>query len=434
MIGWITGHITLFLLMGVLIYLGWHLTNLIRLGHWLRDGKRFQPPQAGGFWGEVFNGIYRLRKRNRKHRKKLTRLLARFQESAEALPDAAVLLGRCGRLKWWNQAGERLLGLHWPKDVGHPVTNLVQHPAFAQYLASGDYTETVEFPSPVSSDTLLEVRIVPYSKNQRLMLARDVTRIHRLEQMRRNFVANVSHELRTPLTVLHGVLETLLDEAEQFRESPTYRSLELMAEQTSRMARIVNDLLLLARLETQAFTLQHSPVRVPEILEALRQEALTLSSSANHKVGLEIDHRLHLMGSGDELRSVFSNLVFNAIKYTPAKGEIQMRWYESTSGAHFEVRDTGVGIASHHIPRLTERFYRVDVSRSRQSGGTGLGLAIVKHVLTRHNACLHIDSTLGKGSVFRCDFPRTLIVREQEQALQAASLAGSRRDWNIGLA
>jgi len=408
-IGWMAGYPLLFVLLGTLGYLGWHIFNLIRLQQWLQAGKKFQPPVSHAAWGEVFNDLYRLQVRNRRRKRKLTRMLNHFQEATSALPDATVVLSTTGEIEWFNDAAQKLLGLRWPDDAGRRIANLVRHPAFIEFLATRDYSRTVELPSPANAGVLLATLIVPYGDEKRLLVARDVTRLHHLEQIRRDFVANVSHELRTPLTVVSGLLETLNDAAE---ECPPHwvRSLQLMQQQAARMQNIVDDLLMLSRLETGHEASTQSDIAVSDMLQGIVREAHALSGERTHRIQLDADANLWLRGNYDELHSAFSNLVFNAVQYTPADGSIHIRWFSDAQGAHLQVRDTGEGIAPHHLPRLTERFYRVDAGRSRQSGGTGLGLAIVKHVLNRHGAQLHIQSKLGQGSTFRCDFPTTAIV------------------------
>ncbi len=430
LIGLLAGHVAFFLFLGTLSYLVWHLVNLFRLERWLREGKKFQPPDAAGIWGEVYHHFYRLQQRNRKRKRKLAAILNQFQEAAAALPDAAVVLRASGEIEWFNEAATRLLGLR-AQDVGQRVVNLVRHPAFTKLFASGTSgpsgpgAEPSEFPSPVDGQLTLVARVVPYGKDQRLLVARDVTRLQRLEQMRRDFVANVSHELRTPLTVVTGFLETMNDGTSP--DTPQWaRSLQLMQQQTRRMQRIVNDLLLLARLETENRISRPAPVAVPALLAAIQEEALALSGEKAHVIRLEAEPSLWLQGSEEELRSAFSNLVFNAVQYTPDGGEILIRWHADDAGVHLAVKDAGVGIPAHHIPRLTERFYRVDVGRSRASGGTGLGLAIVKHVLGRHEGRLRIESALDKGSTFTCDFPPSLMLQPPEEAAQPSYLSHNR--------
>jgi two-component system, OmpR family, phosphate regulon sensor histidine kinase PhoR len=342
--------------------------------------------------------------RNRKRKKKIAKLLTRFHETSAAMPDATLILGPRFEIEWFNDAAVHLLDLKSPDDVGQRITNLVRHPDFVDYLHGEDYSEAVEFPLDSNQGRRLSARLVPFGNRQFLLSVRDVTRIHRLEQMRRDFVANVSHELRTPLTVITGYLESLADDA---RDDPaltrTYRAME---GQALRMRRTIEDLLTLSRLESgNGRPVETHPVSVPAMVAGLGEDARMLGAEAGLGVEVESDPDLWLDGVESELQSAFSNLVSNAVRYTPAGGKVTLRWYADEAGPHFEVRDTGIGIAAQHIPRITERFYRVESDRSRSTGGTGLGLTIVKHVLQRHDALLRVESRPGEGSRFICDFP-----------------------------
>ncbi|MEJ2344700.1 MAG: phosphate regulon sensor histidine kinase PhoR [Gammaproteobacteria bacterium] len=415
-VGLLAGHGQLGVVFGLLLYLGIHLRNLYRLQRWLQR-KGGYLPDAAGIWGEVYYHLHRLQKRNRKRKKRLASMLNRFRESTAAMPDATVVLDADGAIEWWNDAATRVFGLRYPQDTGQALTNLVRHPDFRPYLEQGDFSAPVQFPSPADANIMLSVRVVPYGKNQRLVVARDVTRLHLLEQMRRDFIANVSHELRTPLTVVTGYVESMMD-ADDEALQPWQRSLEAMHQQSARMQQIVTDLLLLSRLETDSGGNEDQEVDVPGLIGMIRDDAVALSRG-RHTINVDVERGLWLKGSRSELRSAFSNLVYNAVRYTPDGGHIDVRWYADDNGAHFEVQDTGVGIAAHHLPRLTERFYRVDVGRSREMGGTGLGLAIVKHVLMRHGTELRIESELGKGSLFAAEFAPERIVRAAVPKLQA---------------
>ncbi len=421
--GLVAGYAELFLLLAVLGYLGWHLVNLMRLQRWLAQGEDAHPPVSSGAWDVIFTDLARLQARNRKRKRKLTRTLTRFEDAAAALPDAVVVLGMHDEIEWFNNAAQQLLGLHWPQDVGQRISNLLRHPAFIEFLAARDYSSSVELSAPTNADALLAVLVVPYGNEQRLLVARDITRIRRLEQVRSDFVANVSHELRTPLTVISGFFETANEDAPEC--PPDWRRpMQLMRQQAQRMQNIVQDLLLLSRLEMEQPSRVEN-VAVAELLEAIVLEARALSGAREHHIVLDADRELGLRGNADELRSAFSNLAFNAVQYTPEQGEIRVRWFRDAAGVHLAVSDTGAGIAAHHIPRLTERFYRIDAGRSRQSGGTGLGLAIVKHVLNRHGAQLRIESELGKGSSFSCDFPLAALVHladTQQRARDASNV------------
>ena len=403
-------------------YLAWHLYNLHRFERWLRADRSLYPPDAGGIWGEVLNDVYRLQQRHRQGKRRLAHILGRFQKATAAMPDATVVLGPLGDIQWFNEAARHLLALRPTQDIGQRIDNLVRHPAFITYLHNGDYDQPLQMPSVFDPAVTLNVRVVPYGNDQRLLIARDISHLQRLEQMRRDFVANVSHELRTPLTVVSGFLETLAEGDDPCTEKWA-RSLHLMQQQSSRMGHIVEDLLLLSRLEMDRQGPRREAVPVPAVLEMIRKEAEVLAADKKHTIELESDPELLLFGAETELHSAFNNLVTNAIRYTPEGGRIALRWYADSAGAHFEVRDTGVGIAPQHIPRLTERFYRVDVGRSRQSGGTGLGLAIVKHVLSRHDARLRIESRVGRGSLFACDFPFDRIARDGDLPVAASGNA-----------
>ena len=405
LLGLISGEYAWSLVLGLGAYLAWHIKQLLRLYIWLRDRKPDEaPPEGYGLWGEVFDNIYHLQRRDQRVRGRLQAVIDRVQDSTAALRDAVIMLDSDGNLEWWNRAAETLLGLKTPQDSGQPITNLVRHPRFKEYFEQGNYQEALELPSPVNDHQRLQLQITQYGNADHLMLVRDVTRIHQLEQMRKDFVANVSHELRTPLTVIAGYLETLLDNVEDV--NPRWvRALQQMQQQGARMQNLLNDLLLLAKLEATDYPSDNQPVPVDLLLLSIKNDAQALSATRNHRISLEADASVRLKGSEAELRSAFSNLVFNAVKYTPDEGEIRIRWWHDDTGAHFSVSDSGIGIEAKHLPRLTERFYRVDSSRASHTGGTGLGLAIVKHVLLRHRARLGITSVPGKGSTFTCHFP-----------------------------
>ncbi|MCY1351418.1 Phosphate regulon sensor protein PhoR [compost metagenome] len=409
--GLVTGQYAWALVIGLGAYLGWTLAQLLRLYKWLKEHQPDEPPPDGsGLWGEVFDSIYHLQRRNQRARDRLQAVIDRVQESTAALKDAVVMLDSDGNLAWWNHAAETLLGLKRPQDSGQPVTNLIRHPRFKEYFDQGNYNEPLDLPSPVNDRLRLQFHITQYGNSEHLMLVRDVTRLYHLEQMRKDFVANVSHELRTPLTVIAGYLETLLDNVEEVNPRWT-RALQQMSQQGVRMQNLLNDLLLLAKLEATDYPSDNQPVAVDLLLLQIKADAVALSGNRHHRISLEADHNFKLRGSEAELRSAFSNLVFNAVKYTPDEGEIRIRWWGDESGAHLSVQDSGIGIEVHHLPRLTERFYRVDSSRNTSTGGTGLGLAIVKHVLIRHRGRLDISSVLNHGSTFTCHFPSSQMAR-----------------------
>lgn len=402
--GLIIDHVFFTLFAVILGYLIWHLRQLHRLESWLVNSKKLSPPEGYGLWEDIFHQLYLLQQRNRKSKKRLAAYLSRFQNLTKALPDATVVLRANGEIEWFNEAAEQFLGLHAPQDIGQRIDNLIRYPAFVDHLQAEKFAEPVEFPSPVNEELMLSARVVAYGQEQRLLVVRDVTRVHLLERMRRDFVANVSHELRTPLTVVNGYLETMVDAADPAL-APWQRSLDLMQEQGRRMNSIVEDLLLLSRLETDNNEQKNDVINVPLMLAFIREEAAALSGEKQHRIELDMQPDLQLWGHETHLRSAFTNLVTNAVRYTPSGGSIRIGWHVVGDKVVFAVQDAGEGIAASHIPRLTERFYRVDAGRSRQSGGTGLGLAIVKHVVERHDGHLVIESTLGSGSLFRCEFP-----------------------------
>lgn len=413
----IFGHPWAFLAGALALELALQLRQVVRLYRWLVAGGSSDPPDAHGLWGEIFHQLYLFKKRNRSQKKKLTAMLGRFQEATTAMPDAAVVLNREGAIEWFNDAATRLLGLRPGQDVGLPLVNLVRRPDLARYLSRGEYGEPLEIIAPTDDRRELLVHVIPYGRDLRLVLARDVSQRRRLERMRRDFVANVSHELRTPLTVVRGYLETLQEDLGEDAPEARRQALDQMDKQTARMVRIVEDLLLLARLEAADPTPPEEPVAVPSLLAGICMEAAPLARRRGHRIVQDVDEGLWLRGDERQLHSAFSNLVFNALRYMPEPGRVTLRWHRSDGGARLDVEDTGIGIAPQHLPRLTERFYRVDVSRSRETGGTGLGLAIVKHVLAHHGARLEIRSTPGQGSCFSCLFPpRAVIARPQAHA------------------
>lgn len=380
-----------------------HVVQMRRLESWLRSGRRSAPPQSWGVWGEVFEHYYQLQRRYAKRKKRLARVIREFRESTAAMPDGTLVLDSEWRIAWFNSAAVRLLGLVGNRDLGQPVTSLLRAPAFDRYMRDGDFSQPVEAASPVEIGHTLSVRAVPYGRGQYLLLVRDITRLQRLQNMRRDFVANASHELRSPLTVLGGYLESLADD-EAVPEIWT-GPLEEMQVQCRRMTTLVNDLLELSRLETdEPGEPEDQPVVVAEVVRRI-VAAATSQSSGERIIEVDLDDSLGLAGVESELYSAFSNLVFNAVRYTDVGGRIRVRWYRDVDGTgRFCVSDDGIGIEARHLPFITQRFYRVDPSRSRSQGGTGLGLAIVKHVLQRHEARLKIESEPGEGSEFCCLF------------------------------
>ncbi len=348
--------------------------------------------------------LSQLRQKHRKRKRKIGKILSEFRESTSALPDATVVLDSEWAVQWWNDKADKSLGFERGNCRGKHIRKLLKDPVFHAYLDAGDFSQPIQIPAPLNDAITLELRMVPFGKGKLLLQARDITRLAQLETIRSDFVANVSHEMRTPLTVVHGYLESMIHSKDEGLNQ-WQQIIEQMYQQSSRMQRIVEDLLLISRLESEndKRTLERFDVRT--LLSAIKDEAITLSGSKKHKISLEIEGDTLFVGVFSEIDSAFSNLVSNAVRYTPAGGEIRIRWWHEEEGPCFSVTDSGIGIEKEHIPRLTERFYRVDVGRSRGSGGTGLGLAIVKHVLLRHGSELQISSKPGKGSTFMCCFP-----------------------------
>ena len=412
-LGAIAGHTLAFLIVGLALYVANALRHLQHLHRWLQSKKQMEIPDAGGVWGDVFDDIRRLEREATRRKDRLTDALARFQGASAAIPDAMVVLSQYDEIEWANQAAERLLGLSWPRDHGQRAVNLLRNPQFTEYLRRGEFAEDLLLQSPVSPELRVSMQIIAYGSSQRLLICRDITHLARLEEMRSHFVANVSHELRTPLTVLRGYLEILPSLPHDSKEFEAYFT--NMHEQATRMQRLVDDLLALSRLETSPPHAHETEVDVATMLTGIRSQAHMLSSAGGsaqaHRIEIEAERGLWLRGNPEELHSAFSNLVNNAVRYTPGGGEIRLRWGADAEGAAFSVTDSGEGIAPQHIPHLTERFYRVDSGRSRATGGTGLGLSIVKHILLRHDARLVVDSKLGAGSTFTCRFPPGRVVR-----------------------
>ncbi|HEX2198887.1 MAG TPA: phosphate regulon sensor histidine kinase PhoR, partial [Burkholderiales bacterium] len=394
---------------GLLCLLAYHVRHFARLARWVGRPVLGGVPEASGVWDEVLAGLHRFERAAARREEELTEALARFRRAAQALPDGVVILDAAHRIEWCNRTAEAQLHIDARRDLGQPIADLVRDPAFIDYLAAPDDASPVRVQRGEASLVLL---MISYGRAQKLLLSRDTTQAERVEDMRRDFVANVSHELRTPLTVLVGFLETVRElplDAQRVRD---YTG--MMREQAARMQHIIEDLLALSALES-APPPPEERVRVAPLLARLRVDAEALSAG-HHEISILGKPARDLLGSESELASAFGNLVSNAIRYTPAGGKVSIAWQDGEAGASFTVEDNGVGIPAEHIPRLTERFYRVDRSRSRETGGTGLGLAIVKHALLRHQAALDIASEPGRGSRFSARFPpqRTLPLTQPE--------------------
>lgn len=412
----ITPHPGLIVLGMVLLYLGHHLYHLQRLLGWIRSGKTHALPQGFGVWEEVYYLVFRLRRRNRRRKKQLIRMLERFRTATSALPDATVVLSPRDEIEWFNEAAGQLLGLR-RADIGQKIGNLIRHPRFADHIKGGNYLETVGIPSPIAEATQLDIRVVPYGEALRLLIAQDVTQLRFMERVRSDFVANVSHELRTPLTVIRGTVEHLIDQQGDFPKA-TQRALVRMEEQTLRMQNLIDDLLTLTRLESPTHPIARQHLNVPDMLRAIIEEVLLIPQETRPELALEISTSKGILGGEREIRSAFTNLIENALKYCNDGDLITVRWAEEGAALRFDVIDTGPGIPAEFVPRLTERFYRVDTGTA--TGGTGLGLAIVKHVLARHDAELQIESQVGKGSRFSCRFPAARVASLPQPGSPAA--------------
>lgn len=390
----------------------WSIYQLQCLDRWLKKSGKAEPPESHGLWGVIFDKIYYLQKRERRARRELQTIITRARQSANSLNDGVITIKRDGTLEWWNRAANHLIGLKYPEDVGQQLTHLWRTPALKAYFSKKNYQEPLVINSPKYNSMQLQIHVSIFGKDDRLMLVRDITRLQHLEQMRTEFVANVSHELRTPLTVIRGYLENFSLQSDSLKPS-LRRGLAQLCEQSHRMEALVNDLLLLSKLETSDHKDDQTPIQLKPLLTAICQEARLISQEKGHEVSLDMPEHLNLriQGSASELRSAISNLTVNAVKYTPNNGHIAIKvaYDEPLEQLSISVQDDGGGIDPEHVPRLTERFYRADASRAKKTGGTGLGLAIVKHVMMRHDGELNIQSELGKGSQFNCLFPKNRI-------------------------
>lgn len=383
------------------------LFYMYRLSAWLEDPERVRLDDGGGAWTEIFAKLYRMRREDQKNRAELAEWLSRFRQAMSQLPDGVVIMDDVLFLEWCNPVAEQHLGLSLATDKGMRVTNLIRSPEFIDYIILGRYEDPLTL---AVDDRKLIVRLIPFENRRHILVSHDVTDFERLDQMRRDFIANASHELRTPLTVINGFLEIAANQPEL--DTPTRtRHMKLMVEQGQRMQHLVEDMLVLTRLESMDYPLREEEITIRELLEKIEAEANALSAG-RHTISLVVNGP-DLRGNTEELRSAIGNLVSNAVRYTPDGGQVEIQWCDSEDGPRCIVSDTGIGISQEHLSRLTERFYRVDKSRSRETKGTGLGLAIVKHVLMRHNAQLQIHSEAGKGSRFTIQFPRSAMVLRQ---------------------
>jgi two-component system phosphate regulon sensor histidine kinase PhoR len=401
--GWLYDEVALGVLAAALGALSWHVVHLYRLETWLRTGHIDALPDGSGPWATVFARVGYIREKSRRRRKRWRQLVRELRASAGAFPDGGVLLNAKREIVTYNTAAERLLGLRKSRDRGQRIENLLRHPDFIAYLEGGDYAAGVEVPAPSGGDHWISCLLIPYGPDQSLLLIRDITATIRLERTRRDFVANASHELRTPLTVISGYLDAM---AEDDATPATWRTpIAEMRTQSQRMSQLLDDLLQLSRLESGAPCSHEHAVDMVAVVQNARKEALAMPEHPQ-RVEVDLGSTVRVLGDEVEIHSIVSNLVSNAVRYTPREGCIRISWDVDDGGGHLAVSDTGIGIAEEDIPRITERFYRTDRGRARQKGGTGLGLAIVKHALRRHDADLEIRSRLGEGSAFICHFPR----------------------------
>lgn len=396
-------HLWMALAVASMTVIGKHYWNLYWLNNWLWHSKKMSPSVTKGIWGQIYRGIYQAQTKSRLKRKQLSEIMNTFRAGSEALPDAAVVVNHKNEIVWCNRLARIELALSWPEKHGIKIVDVIAQDEFIEFIRSKRFEFPLEIPSPANQQKILEVRIVPFVDNNLMLLIRDVTRLSQIEKMRKDFVANVSHELRTPLTVINGYLEMLPD-AGQLPPLMMNKAIAEMRTQSIRMQTLIEELLQLSRIEASNERTFDKLVNVPQVLWQIQSEAQALNRDKQHKLFFDIAPQLCVYGIESELRSAFSNLIFNAIHYTPDKGVVEVKWQLSKDSARFSVKDNGDGIAPKDINRITERFYRVDKARSRKTGGSGLGLSIVKHVLTHHNSSLKIVSALGVGSDFSCEF------------------------------
>jgi two-component system phosphate regulon sensor histidine kinase PhoR len=388
------------MLLVILLNRAWHLYKLIQ---WLNDPHLENIPEGDGSWGEVYSKLSKMVKRHRQTRMELATELLEIELATAALPDGVVSLNAVNRIEWCNPLAELHFGLNAKRDILQDISYLVRQPEFTEYLNGRNFNHSLVIRAMRHDDMILSIKLIPYGVNKRLLISRDITQLERIENMRRDFVANVSHELRTPLTVVNGFVENLQD-MPGLSHDKIQRALYLMAEQTQRMDHLVADLLTLSRLESDQSPLKSEMVDMQELMINIYRD-MQMLSAGRHLCSIDIKDTCNLSGNQNELRSAFSNLVSNAVRYTPDGGSIKLSWVIRHGEPVFSVQDSGIGIEAEHVPRLTERFYRVDRSRSRETGGTGLGLAIVKHIAMRHQAHLEVISEQGCGSTFSLVFP-----------------------------
>lgn len=410
-IGLFIHKVLLCLLIASALFFIIQLRSLYIINNWMISGCETKPPKLFGVWKILLNNMIDLQNQERQTHQEMLQLVQTAQESLKHLAEGIIILNQKNTIEWGNLQALELLNID-EKHIGNPIEEILIDTDFIEYLQNPDFfLDGITILSPEYQNRYVHIKLTDFGEHYRLVIAYDVTRIHHLEQVRKNFVDNVSHELRTPLTVLTGYLETFQEQ----ESMPTgwERGFHQMQLQTKRMTNLVNDLLLLSNLENHQNSTHHQLIKMPELMNHLFDDAQAYNIDYGHSLNLDIDSHYDLMGIESAINSAFSNLITNAIKYTPTGGMITIGWHDHDDGAYFSVQDTGIGISSEHLPRLTERFYRVDTARSRATGGTGLGLAIVKHALLQHHARLEIESEEGQGSIFKVIFPKHTLVNQQ---------------------
>jgi len=395
-IGLVLDQLSLVLLTATLVLLFTHLNEFHRLSIWLWQTPQKRYVSRIGSWDQIYFGVEKIQRENRKRRRQLLDSIGEFRQGADALPDGVTVYGQGYEIIWCNRQARLLFGFKWPIDQGQRLDNLIRHPKFSTYLSAKKFDEVLLIPSPINNKLLIENRIIEYGRGQYLLVSRDITHLHQLEQMRREFVANVSHELKTPLTVLQGYLEVFGDNCDPH----SAQAISAMEQQAKRMQGLVEQLLSLSKIESGALAPTNTPVNMVAQLEMIKEDANNLIGERNLNISFNIDSTLDVVGIESQLFSACSNLITNAIRYCPDNSEIKVSWQRCRQGAQFSVTDNGPGIAAAHLNRLTERFYRVESSRSSKAGGSGLGLAIVKHALANHQSSLNVESVVNKGSCF----------------------------------
>lgn len=409
LIGFGVGYFWSFIFVAFVVFFILQLRSLYLVNEWISNRPYDVPPNLSGIWGALLFNVYRAQRQERIVQAEMVGLIDRAQSSLVALAEAVVLIDDQHQIEWWNPAAEKLLGIN-PLDRGRNLLAILRQPSFIEYFNHIDQApDGIRLQAQMDEDRYVQVKLTRFGGESRLLVAYDTTRVHNLEQMRKDFVDNISHELRTPLTVLSGYIETFIDQDDI---TPRWkRAFSQMQSQTKRMNALVNDLLLLSNLENNKKVAKNQIIDMANLMNQLFDDARAYNLDYGHTLNLDIDSHCDLIGSDMEIASAFSNLITNAIKYTPKGGIITIGWHEDGDHAYFTVQDNGIGINPKHLPRLTERFYRVDSARSRQTGGTGLGLAIVKHVLMQHGAHLEISSKENEGSTFTAVFPKERLYR-----------------------